>query len=250
MATDWFSDPSRVERESGGHAMAGGLAPRRSIPRLIFEDPGFHLLAMEAVPTPHENWKDVLLTGRIDLDRVRQFARLLGTIHRQAWHAVMKLPPFLPRGVFSSRCRLEPYYAFTATQTPAASAFLQSLADQTRRIGDTLVHGDYSPKNILLHGAEMVLLDDEVIHWGDPAFDLGFSMAHFLSKAHRLAGMRQALADACRRYWREYVQAIGPVEWLDGLERRAVRHTLACLLCGRRTIAVGVSRRHASHPST
>ena len=76
----------------------------------------------------------------------------------------------------------------------------------------------------------MVLLDHEVIHWGDPAFDLGFSMAHFLSKAHRLAGVRRALADACRRYWREYVRALGAVGWLDGLERRAVRHTLACLL--------------------
>jgi aminoglycoside phosphotransferase (APT) family kinase protein len=172
----------------------------------------------------------VLLAGRIDPDRVRQFASLLGTIHRQAWQRRDELAPVFAERRFFESLRLEPYYTFTATEVPAASAFLQSLTDQTRRIGDTLVHGDYSPKNILLHGAEMVLLDHEVIHWGDPAFDLGFSLAHFLSKAHRLAGMRRAFADACRRYWREYVQALGPVGWLDGLERRAVRHALGCLL--------------------
>jgi aminoglycoside phosphotransferase (APT) family kinase protein len=230
VATDWFSDPSRVEREAVGMRWLAELAPRRSIPHLIFEDPGFHLLAMEAVPTPHENWKHLLLAGQIDLNRVRQFAWLLGTIHRRAWQRRDEIALVFAERRFFESLRLEPYYAFTATQVPAAAAaFLQILTDQTRRIGDTLVHGDYSPKNILLRGPEMVLLDHEVIHWGDPAFDVGFSMAHFLSKAHRLAGARRALADACRRYWREYVQAIGPVGWLDGLERRAVRHTLACL---------------------
>lgn len=230
VAVDWFSDPARIEREATGMRWLGQLAPRHSIPRLIFEDPGCHLLAMEAVANPHENWKHALLAGRLDPGRVRQFASLLGTIHRQAWRGRDQIAAvFADRHVFES-LRLEPYYAFTATQVPAAAAFLHRLMDQTRRIGDTLVHGDYSPKNILLCGAEMVLLDHEVIHWGDPAFDLGFSMTHLLSKAHRLAGMRQALADACRRYWREYVQVLGPVEWLDELEPRAVRHTLGCLL--------------------
>jgi hypothetical protein len=251
VATDWFSDPSRVERETAGMRWLADLAPRRSIPRLIFEDPGFHLLAMEAVPTPHENWKDVLLAGRIDLDRVRQFAWLLGTIHRQAWQRRDEIAPVFAERRFFESLRLEPYYAFTATEVPAASAFLQSLTDQTRRIGDTLVHGDYSPKNILLHGAEMVLLDHEVIHWGDPAFDLGFSMAHFLSKAHRLAGMRQALADALPAILarvRAGARAGGVARWIGAASGSSHHGVFAG--ARRRTIAVGVSRRHAPHPST
>ncbi len=58
------------------------------------------------------------------------------------------------------------------------------------------MHGDYSPKNILIHKDRLVLLDHEVIHFGDPAFDLGFSMTHFLSKAHHLPAQRREFASA------------------------------------------------------
>jgi 5-methylthioribose kinase len=230
VAVDWFSDPARIEREAAGMRWLGQLAPPGSIPRLVFEDRGLHLLAMQAVPSPHENWKESLLAGRLDMSRVWQFAGLLGAIHLRAWLRRAEIAPVFAERRFFESLRLEPYYTFTAYQMPAAAGFLHDLAHQTRQIGDTLVHGDYSPKNILLHGPSMVLLDHEVIHWGDPAFDLGFSMAHLLSKAHRLSGMRRVFGDACGQYWREYVQAIAPVTWFDGLERRAIRHTLGCLL--------------------
>jgi aminoglycoside phosphotransferase (APT) family kinase protein len=92
------------------------------------------------------------------------------------------------------------------------------------------VHGDYSPKNVLIHQDRLVLLDHEVIHFGDPAFDLGFSLTHFLSKAHRLPALRREFASAALEYWRVYSEALGAPEWAADLEPRAVRHTLACLL--------------------
>jgi len=136
---------------------------------------------------------------------------------------------FAKRDFFES-LRLEPYYAFSATRVPAAAAFLETLSGDTRQICDTLVHGDYSPKNILLHGGRMVLLDHEVVHWGDPAFDLGFSMTHLLSKAHYLTDRRLAFAEATRCYWQGYWAALGHVTWRKNLEPRVVRHALGCLL--------------------
>jgi aminoglycoside phosphotransferase (APT) family kinase protein len=126
--------------------------------------------------------------------------------------------------------RLEPYYAFAATQVPAAAPFLHGLIEATRAHRLTLVHGDYSPKNILVHGGKLVLLDHEVIHFGDPSFDLGFSLTHLLSKAHHLAGKREAFAAAANVYWQAYLEALGRVAWLEGFEARVVRQTLACLL--------------------
>jgi aminoglycoside phosphotransferase (APT) family kinase protein len=92
------------------------------------------------------------------------------------------------------------------------------------------VHGDYSPKNILKYQEKLILLDHEVIHWGDPAFDVGFSMTHLLSKAHHLKEHRNAFAQAAEFYWEYYFTQSGNVEWKEHLEERAVRHTLACLL--------------------
>jgi 5-methylthioribose kinase len=95
---------------------------------------------------------------------------------------------------------------------------------------DTLVHGDYSPKNVLVHAGRLILLDHEVVHFGDPGFDLGFSLTHFLSKAHHLPERRADFARAAARYWAAYRATTGDAPWTDGLEARAVRHTLACLL--------------------
>jgi aminoglycoside phosphotransferase (APT) family kinase protein len=102
-----------------------------------------------------------------------------------------------------------------------------------------LVHGDYSPKNILIYQGRLVLLDHEVIHFGDPAFDVGFALAHLLSKAHHVRSRRAAFAGAAADFWRSYRDSLGDFPWASDLEPRAARHTLGCLLArvaGRSTL--------------
>jgi aminoglycoside phosphotransferase (APT) family kinase protein len=229
VPVDWFSSPERVHREALGLVWLGRLAPPGSITPLQFEDREQHLLAMQAVPQPHQNWKTVLLAGQICSDHVRQFATLLATIHREAYARADLAEMFGDRSFFES-LRLEPYYGYSAQQAPAAAPFLESLIRETLACRITLVHGDYSPKNILIHRGRLVLLDHEVIHYGDPAFDLGFSLTHVLGKAHHLPALRREFASAAREYWRVYMESLGAPEWAADLEPRAVRHTLACLL--------------------
>jgi aminoglycoside phosphotransferase (APT) family kinase protein len=230
VQVDWFSPPERSQREATGLRWLAALAPHGAITPLIFEDRAEHLLAMLAVPEPHENWKTMLLAGRLDSRHVEQFARLLGTIHRNAWLQRDKLARVFDDRSFFESLRLEPYYAYAATQAPAAADFVRALLAQTRARRLTLVHGDFSPKNILVHDDQLVLLDHEVIHWGDPAFDLGFSLTHLLSKAHHLPAHRSAFAEAAQLHWQKYREALGDVDWAGDLEAHAVRHTLGCLL--------------------
>jgi len=224
VPVDWFSSPERIHREALGLTWLARLAPAGTITPLLFEDREQHLLAMQAVPQPHENWKSVLLSGRICGDHVRQFAGLLATIHRDSRGRADLAEVFADRSYFES-LRLEPYYAYSAQQAPAAAGFIEALIADTRACNITLVHGDYSPKNILIHGGRLVLLDHEVIHFGDPAFDLGFALTHLLSKAHHLPALRNEFGEAAAEFWRVYADAAG-----GELEARAVRHTLACLL--------------------
>jgi 5-methylthioribose kinase len=223
VQVDWYCSPERIEREALGLAWLARLAPDGTITRLVFEDPDRHLLAMEAVPQPHENWKTMLLAGRLEPAHVEQFGTLLGSIHRNARAHRGRLERIFADRSFFEALRLEPYYEYAAACVPEAAEFLAALVDETRARRETLVHGDYSPKNVLVRDDRLVLLDHEVVHFGDPAFDLGFSLAHLLSKAHHLPERREDFAGAALLYWRSY-------EGEPELEPRAVRHTLACLL--------------------
>jgi 5-methylthioribose kinase len=230
VQVDWFSPPERVHREALGLRWLELIAPPSTITPLVFEDFDHHLIAMRAVPGPHENWKAMLLRGDLTLDHVDQFATILGTIHRQGHERREEIEPvFRDRSYFES-LRLEPYYGYTASQIPAASKFLENLIRETLSRRETLVHGDYSPKNVLVHADRLVLLDHEVIHFGDPGFDLGFSMTHFLSKAHHLPQFRSAFATAAQRYYIRYYNIVKDQSWAMDIEQRAVRHTLGCML--------------------
>ena len=185
---------------------------------------------MEAVPRPHDNWKTLLLAGRLDEDHVHQFGQWLGTVHRHSWLQRDELAPVFDDRSFFESLRVEPYYQYTATQVPAAAAFLDDLIATTRSRRLALVHGDYSPKNVLVHAGRLVVLDYEVIHWGDPAFDVGFGLTHLLSKAHHVRGRRADFGRAAANFFRAYMAALGDVPWAGDVEPHAVRHALGCLL--------------------
>jgi aminoglycoside phosphotransferase (APT) family kinase protein len=236
VAVDWFSDPVRVHREAEGLRRLARLAPPGSVPAVVFEDETEHVLGMEALPRPHDNWKALLLAGALSTGHVRQFGGWLGAVHRHSWQARAELAPVFDDRSFFESLRVEPYYQYTATQVPAAAGFLEELVAATRGRRLALVHGDYSPKNVLVHAGRLVVLDFEVIHWGDPAFDLGFGLSHLLSKAGHVRGYRAEFARAASTFYRTYAQTLGDVPWAGDLEPHAVRHALGCLLaraCGR-----------------
>lgn len=230
VPSDWFSDPARIHVEANGLRYLPSITPPGSIPSLIFEDPEQRILAMEAVPEPHQNWKERLLGGAVEAGLVCQFGRLLGMIHRRSAESRQVFASVFQDRRFFETLRLEPYYEFSAHQIPAAADFLFAVIEETRQHRDTLVHGDYSPKNVLICGSRLVLLDHEVLHFGDPAFDLGFSLTHLLSKAMHLPAYRSSFLAAAIEYWRTYTRVTQEAPWFAQLECRAARNTAACLL--------------------
>lgn len=230
VAVDWFSDPTRIHREALGLRWLARLAPAGTVPAVVHEDTREHVLGMEAVPRPHDNWKTLLLAGKLEDDHVRQFGQWLGTVHRLSWLQRDELAPAFDDRSFFESLRIEPYYQYTATQVPAAAAFLNELVATTRSRRLALVHGDYSPKNVLVHAGRLVVLDYEVIHWGDPAFDLGFGLTHLVSKAHHVRGRRIEFGQAASNFFQAYLAALGDVPWASEIEPHTVRHTLGCML--------------------
>ena len=236
VQSDWFSDPARIAVEANGLRYLPRVTPTGSTVSLLFEDPAEKLLAMEAVPEPHQNWKQLLLSGEIDQRHFGQFAKLLGSIHRESFKFRHDLAPVFADKQFFRTLRLEPYYEHSAAVAQCAAAFLEELVVWTLSRSDTLVHGDFSPKNVLVRNQQLILLDHEVLHFGDPAFDIGFSLTHFLSKALHLPHNRLALLGAAQFYWNLYLDEVRAMPWIAHLDFRASQHTLASLLarvCGR-----------------
>ena len=230
VQADWFSNPDRIHVEADALRYLPRITPPNSTPRLLFEDRKQHVLAMEAVPAPHMNWKEQLLSGNLDRDLFAQFGRLLGAIHGRSHELRAEFANIFGNRVFFETLRLEPYYQFSAERVPEAKPFLFTVIEENRSHEVALVHGDYSPKNILVHRDRLVLLDHEVVHFGDPAFDLGFSLTHFLSKALHLEAYRAEFLAAALYYWETYLDETNAAAWFEGVERRAARNTAGCLL--------------------
>ena len=227
VEVDWFSAPERINREAAALRWLEKVIPGY-VPEFVFADAAHHVLAMTAIPQPHSNWKTLLLSGQTDLGFVRKFGKLLARIHDAAADFPELETDFADRRFFEE-LRLEPYYQYTAAQVPQAREFLERLIAETRQRRSALVHGDYSPKNVLIHNGKLIILDFEVMHFGDPAFDLGFSLTHFLSKAHFLREKRGEFLQMAGEYWRAYAGCRR--ENLAARQQKAVvNHTLACLL--------------------
>ena len=125
VPVDWFSSPTRIQREALGLRWLSELTPAGTIPSFAWEDPDEHLLAMEAVPEPHESWKALLFRDDAALQHAPRFGDLLGTIHRAAWERRGEVAPVFADRYFFESLRVEPYYRFTAGRVPEAASYRQ-----------------------------------------------------------------------------------------------------------------------------
>jgi hypothetical protein len=95
------------------------------------------------------------------------------------------------------------------------------------------VHGDVSPKNILIarDDGHPVLLDAECAWFGDPAFDAAFCLNHLLLKAVHLPAQRRELLDAAETFFATWSAGL-PARTAGDAERR-VATLLPCLFLAR-----------------
>jgi hypothetical protein len=216
VQAEWTADPARAHREGTIlRTLDGSLGPVR-VPRVYRMHDHPPILELEWIPPPAANWKAELLAGRVDLAVVEALAAGMAVLHERP------VPPELagPEGaaLFDS-LRLDPYYRQVAADRPEhADALAMLIADGAGGRPTRLVHGDFTPKNVLVTSGAPVLLDWEVIHAGDPAFDLGMLSAHLLLKACLNTKLRPAARVLAQAYR-------GPAD-----PALAVRHTGAIML--------------------
>ena len=229
VQVDWFCDPIRIRRESEAIRFLNAHVPQARVPKFWFEDQEQNILGMESVPKPHQVWKLMLFQEDVNSSCVVQFAEMLAGIH-VCGPETFGMPSSFEDITFFEALRLEPYYGYAASKLPKAEKFLKDLMESTRLEKRFLVHGDFSPKNVLVHQDMLFLIDHEVIHLGDAAFDLGFALTHLLAKSIHLPKSQTLFQQACHEFASVYLQVMSRHAKSSGLESRWVRHTLGCLL--------------------
>jgi aminoglycoside phosphotransferase (APT) family kinase protein len=216
VAAEWLAPVHRSRAEYAWLEVAGQVAPE-AVPVLHGYDAGLGGFAMEYLGAARQ-WKAALLAGAAAGPVAAAVADVLGRIHAAG------AQPGFDRTLFGNATdfhalRVEPYLLYTAGRHPGVAGRLRALADGLDRAAVTLVHGDVSPKNILVRDGGPVLLDAECATMGDPAFDVAFCLNHLVLKSVHLPGSREELRRAALGFWAAYA---GHVDWEDagGLEAR------------------------------
>ncbi len=226
VAAEWRSDVTRIHREAACQRWLGQVLRPGEVPAVLAEDHRAHLYLMERAPASCRNWKDELLAGRVAPEAAAWAGDLLGRIHAAGRRDAVTRQAFADQRVFD-QLRLDPYLRTTAGRHPDLAEPILELVDRLATTRETVVHGDFSPKNLLLAEHHLVLLDHEVAHTGDPRFDLGFFFSHLVLKALHVTAAAERLWAQLPTAWEAYGAAYPAVAEADWM-----RH-LGCLLLAR-----------------
>ncbi|MEU6910659.1 aminoglycoside phosphotransferase family protein [Streptomyces coeruleorubidus] len=228
VAADWQAPVSRNAYEWAWMRFASRHRPE-TVPELLAHDPRAGLFAMAYLPPErYPVWKAQLLRGEVDVATAAAVGEALGMLHAASAGDASLAAEFATDDNFHA-LRIEPYLFATAAAHPALSDTLHSLAERTTATHLALVHGDVSPKNILVGPSGPVLLDAECAWYGDPAFDLAFCVNHLLLKSLVLPEHRVGLLRSARMLAEAYARC---VDWepRPAIEARAASLLPALLL--------------------
>ena len=181
VSAHWEAPVARSRYEVEWMRVAGGIVPA-AVPAILGEDRESGAFAMAYLaPERYPVWKALLSDGSIDAATALAVGDVLGRIHAATADRPDLAARFATDAIFYP-IRLEPYLVATSRMHADLAASFAALVETTRTTKRVLVHGDFSPKNLLIGAEGPVILDAECAWYGDPAFDLAFVLNHLLLK--------------------------------------------------------------------
>ena len=187
VKADWFSDVERIHREHEVMKQLELIIPGCNVPRILHVDYVNHIYLMTCAEEGVQTWKDLLMQGIFNADTARSAAGILSQIHSQSYKIDDKIKAGFYDQKYFIQLRIDPFHRFLIQKYPELSAEINGLIEELTEQKTCLVHGDFSPKNMLVEkNGSIVLIDYEVAHWGNPVFDLAYCLGHLMLKAWHL----------------------------------------------------------------
>lgn len=180
VAADWHAPAERASTEAAWFRLAARVNAK-AVPAILGEDGAHHMFAMEFFPPEkYPVWKKELAAGKVDPGFAARVGHAIARIHAATANRA-DIAELDVKAQFHA-LRIEPYLLFTAERHPQVAQRIRAIAASVENARIALMHGDVSPKNILVGPDGPIFLDAETACTGDPAFDLAFCLNHLLLK--------------------------------------------------------------------
>jgi aminoglycoside phosphotransferase (APT) family kinase protein len=253
VADRWTAPRERTLAEGRALALAGRVA-RDWTPPLLDLDEATLTLTMGHAPRDWMTYKDVLLAGDPRPTVASRLGRCLA-----AWHAAARTHPAEAAAIDAPSAfealRVTPYYRTAARRNRDVAPLIRRTCERMLETRVALVHGDLTPKNVLC-GDGVWVIDFEVAHVGDPAFDVASLLTHLALKGLRRPPAAPGYRLAAESFLEAYrfsvpedadldpehlfsqvgclllarIDGMAPVEYLDAAGREAARAIAKSLL--------------------
>ena len=195
VKADWFSDVERIHREHHVMKQIERIVPDSNVPKVLHVDYVNHVYTMTCAEEGVETWKDQMMNGIFNVSTAISASTLLSQIHSQSHKIEEEQKAEFSDQKYFNQLRIDPFHRFLIQKYPELSSDINKLIDELTLEKICLVHGDFSPKNMLVQkNGEIVLIDFEVAHWGNPVFDLAYCLGHLMLKAWHLKKYEELLS--------------------------------------------------------
>lgn len=223
----WSAAPQRAVTEARAMTVAAEVLPGQ-VPALVYVDPVGFVTIQQRAHRSLTDWRASLLAGpdARDVETARGLGTALATLHSMTAGST-------GMGVFSDltalvELRIDPFHHTVAAALPDAAPRLRELADELLEQPVCLVHGDFTPKNVLADGPRLQVLDWEVAHLGNPVFDVALLLAHLVCKTVHKPESARGYAECAGEFHRCYMAATKPELRPD--DRSVAAHLAAFVL--------------------
>jgi aminoglycoside phosphotransferase (APT) family kinase protein len=194
VEAEWYADITRIHREHEVMKALFPLLPNRTVPEVVHTDYVHHVYVMTAAAEGAPTWKEVMMNGHFSKSHAANAAGLLRTLHEQSSNLQKSDRAKFEEQTYFEQLRIAPFHRHVSLQYPELAPFIEEIISELTLTKECLVHGDFSPKNILLEKHNPVLIDYEVAHWGNPVFDVAFCLCHLMLKGWHLNKQKEAIA--------------------------------------------------------
>jgi 5-methylthioribose kinase len=190
---EWKADRRRSMTEARAIEILKTVTPD-NVPQLIDVDREIFALTMERVSRDYLVWKEELLVGNIVPEIGAELGVVLASWHNFAFGRRELSSQFQESELFE-QLRVWPFYRTIQLKNPPLTAKIREMIEQITKEKTTLVHGDFSPKNIMVAANKVpIVLDFEVMNVGNPVFDLAFMLAQLVCKQIRTDSPDEVIA--------------------------------------------------------